>query len=204
MSLEKVVPTKANLMKTKESLAFAKKGYELLDKKRTVLVREMMSLHAHAKTLEAVIAGEFVKSFESLKEANLTMGSEKIEEIANAMPKERPYDIQFRSVMGVELPKVLREEGEVKTTYSFYRTTAAFDKANLNMQTIGPLIYELAEMETAIFRLAGDIKKTKKRANALQKIQIPKYEAMVKEIEEILEEKEREDFFRLKRMKGKR
>lgn len=65
------------------------------------------------------------------------------------------------------------------------------------------LTYELAEVETKVYKLAMEIKKTQKRANALEKIQIPKYKALVKNIEETLEEKEREDFFRLKRVKSK-
>ena len=66
------------------------------------------------------------------------------------------------------------------------------------------MIYELAEVENSVFKLAQEIKKTQKRANALDKIQIPKYTKIVKEIENILQEKEREDFFRLKKVKDKK
>ena len=65
------------------------------------------------------------------------------------------------------------------------------------------LTYELAEVENAVYRLAMEVKKTQKRANALQNIQIPKFEEIVKFITEVLEEKEREDFFRLKVVKKK-
>lgn len=70
------------------------------------------------------------------------------------------------------------------------------------MHEIRYLIYELAEVEIAVFRLAEEIKKTQKRANALDKIQIPKFTVIVKSIENTLAEKEREDFFRLKKVKG--
>lgn len=65
------------------------------------------------------------------------------------------------------------------------------------------LIYELAEIENAVFKIAMEIKKTGKRANALDKIQIPRYEEAVKYIQDVLEEKEREDFFRLKKVKDR-
>ncbi|MDU5083548.1 MAG: V-type ATP synthase subunit D, partial [Bacillota bacterium] len=87
--------------------------------------------------------------------------------------------------------------------YGFFRTNPAFDKAVLNFSDIRKLIYDLAEIENSVYKLAMEIKKTQKRANALDKIQIPKYTTTIKYIEEVLEEKEREDFFRLKKVKGK-
>ena len=65
-------------------------------------------------------------------------------------------------------------------------------------------MYELAEIENAVYMISLEIKKTVKRANALEKIQIPRYEEAVKYISEVLEEKEREDFFRLKKVKSKK
>ncbi|MDO5714930.1 MAG: V-type ATP synthase subunit D, partial [Tissierellia bacterium] len=92
----------------------------------------------------------------------------------------------------------------LKADYSFHETTTAFDKAVVDLREIRYLIYELAQVETGVFRLAEEIKKTRKRANALDKIQIPKYKSIVTEIENILAEKEREDFFRLKKVKNKK
>jgi V/A-type H+-transporting ATPase subunit D len=66
------------------------------------------------------------------------------------------------------------------------------------------LIYELAEVEDSVYKLALEVKRTQKRTNALKNIQIPKYKAIVKMISEMLEEKEREDFFRLKVLKKKK
>ena len=85
---------------------------------------------------------------------------------------------------------------KIKADYSLHKSNAAFDRAKINISEILPVIYELAEIETSVFRLANEIKKTAKRANALDKIQIPKYNHIISEIEEILAEKEREDFFR--------
>ncbi|CAK7031352.1 V-type ATP synthase subunit D [Tissierella carlieri] len=203
MAVYKLTPTKANLIKSKNSLQFAKKGYELLDRKRTVLIREMMSLIDKASELQERIDTEFKQAYEALKLANITMGTESVEEIAGSIEKEQDFHILFKSVMGVEVPMIKREDTKLTTEYGFFRTNPAFDKAVLNFSDIRKLIYDLAEIENSVYKLAMEIKKTQKRANALDKIQIPKYTTTIKYIEEVLEEKEREDFFRLKRVKGK-
>ena len=204
MAVYKLTPTKANLIKSKSSLQFAKKGYELLDRKRTVLIREMMSLIDIAGELGERIDKEFKEAYETLKLANITMGAENIEELASSIEKEKDFDILLKSVMGVEVPIIKWEDmGKITTEYGFFRTNPAFDKAVLKFNDIKMLIYELSEVENSVYKLAMEIKKTQKRANALDKIQIPKYRETIKYIEEVLEEKEREDFFRLKKVKGK-
>lgn len=198
-----MTPTKANLIKAKNSLAFSKKGYELLDRKRTVLIREMMTLIDKANELEQIIDTSFAEAYEALKFANITMGTENMEEISLSVEKEQDYDIIFKSVMGVETPIIKASDNKFTTEYGFFRTNPAFDKAVLRFNDIRKVIYDLAEVENSVFKLAMEIKKTQKRANALEKIQIPRYEKTIKYIDEVLEEKEREDFFRLKRVKGK-
>ncbi|NLY77674.1 MAG: V-type ATP synthase subunit D [Tissierellia bacterium] len=203
MGIYKITPTKANLIKSKNSLAFAKKGYELLDRKRTLLIREMMSLIDEASNLQEEIETEFSKAYDALKLANITMGTENVEEIARSIEKEKDFTILTKSVMGVEIPHIKYEEDSLTAEYGFFRTNPAFDKAVLSFNNIRKLIYKLAEVENSVYKLAMEIKKTQKRTNALEKIQIPKYSSTIKYIEEVLEEKEREDFFRLKRIKGK-
>lgn len=203
MAVYKTTPTKANLIKAKNSLSFAKKGYELLDKKRTVLIREMMNLIDSATTLQAKVDEVFQEAYENLKIANILMGPETVIEIAQSIENEKDFDIIYKSVMGVEVPIIKREESPLKTEYGFYRTSPAFDKTVISFMKVRELIYELAEIENSVYKLAMEIKKTQKRANALEKIQIPRYEETIKYIDSVLQEKEREDFFRLKRVKGK-
>jgi len=203
MGIYKITPTKANLIKSKNSLAFAKKGYELLDRKRTLLIREMMSLIDEANNLQKEIEIEFSKAYDALKLANITMGTENVEKIARSIEKEKDFTMLTKSVMGVEIPHIKYEEDSLTVEYGFFRTNPAFDKAVLSFNNIRKLIYKLAEVENSVYKLAMEIKKTQKRTNALEKIQIPKYSSTIKYIEEVLEEKEREDFFRLKRIKGK-
>ena len=199
---KKLTATKANLIKVKESLAFAKKGYNLLDKKRTVLIREMMTLNERAYKIQEEIEEKFKSSYDALTMASITMGWEAVVDISKSMPLEEDYKMGYRSVMGVEIPEVLYNEFHPHQSFSLFETSFAFDQAYVEMHEMRRLVYELAEIETSLYRLAKEIKKTVKRANALDKIQIPRYTIAKKEMEDILEEKEREDFFRLKRVKG--
>ena len=198
-------PTKSNLIKAKENLKFSVSGYALLDKKRTVLIREAMELMDRAAEIQKRVQSEFVEAYETLRIANVTLGVNKVQDVALSISKDEDMDILHRSVMGVELPEVVyKRNHKTEPSYGFYRTNVALDKAVQKMADLRYLIYELAEIENAMYMLSLEIKKTTKRANALDKIQIPRYKEAVKYITEVLEEKEREDFFRLKKVKHKK
>ncbi|SKC56690.1 V-type ATP synthase subunit D [Maledivibacter halophilus] len=196
-------PTKANLIKSKSLLNFSEKGYDLLDKKRSVLVKEIMGLIDKVKDVEKRISITFEEAYKALKLVNVTMGVNNVEETAMSIPKIEEYEILLKSIMGVEIPTVKFEEKVLKPYYGFFRTNPAMDIAVMKFREVKYLIYELSEIENSVYKLAMEIKKTQKRANALEKIQIPKYKHQVKFISEALEEKEREDFFRLKKVKKK-
>lgn len=196
-----VAPTKSNLIKAKSSLELSQKGFELLDKKRNVLIREMMELVGKAKAVQDKIYTTIQEAYEILRVANMTMGITRVEDIALGMPKDEVFDILLKSVMGVDIPMIKYEEQEVYPSYGFHDTTATLDLANMKFREVRYMIYELAEIDNSLFKLAKEIEKTQKRTNALQHIQIPKYKEQVKYIQEVLEEKEREDFFRLKKIK---
>lgn len=198
-----IAPTKSNLMKAENALAFSKKGFELLDKKRNVLIREMMGMMDRAKNLQERVTVTFREAYEALQVVNVTMGINSVEEIALSIPKASEYEILLKSVMGVEIPTVHYNQTNLQTQYGFFRTNPALDIAYAKFKEVKYLIYELAEVENSVYKLAMEIKKTQKRANGLENIQIPKYKEQVKYIQEVLEEKEREDFFRLKRVKKK-
>lgn len=198
-------PTKANLIKARESLAFSKSGYALLDKKRTVLIREAMTLVERANEIQKKVKEEFEEAYSTLEIANITLGVNNVSDVAMSIPKQEEFQILYRSVMGVEIPMVVYERDENKNpNYSFFRTNSALDNAVQTLEDLKYLVYELAEIENAVYMISLEIKKTVKRANALEKIQIPRYEEAVKYISEVLEEKEREDFFRLKKVKSKK
>ncbi|MBK5242771.1 V-type ATP synthase subunit D [Clostridium sp.] len=201
--MENFAPTKSTLMAAKSSLDFSKKGFELLDKKRNVLIREMMSYVDKARELQNQVNIVFGKAYKALEYANINTGIINIEDIAMAVEEAKDYEILFRSVMGVEVPKIIFERRDIEPKYGFYRSSASIDESMKEFNGVKYLTYELAEVENAVYRLAMEVKKTQKRANALQNIQIPKYEGIVKYVTEVLEEKEREDFFRLKIVKKK-
>lgn len=196
-----VAPTKSNLLSAKTSLEFSKKGYDLLDRKRNVLIREMMSKIDRAKDVQEKINSVFREAYEALRAANLTEGISTVENIAEAIAETHDFEVILRSVMGVEVPSVKYEKKKLEPTYSFYRTNNAFDVAVKKFQEVKYLVYNLAEIENSVYRLAVEVKRTQRRTNALQNIQIPKYSSMVKHIQEALDEREREDFFRLKMVK---
>lgn len=200
-----VAPTKSNLIKAKSSLALSKKGYELLDKKRNVLIKEMMVWVNKAKTMHNEIYIVLEEAYGFLQKANVTLGVKNVEDMSYSVPNEESYDILLKSVMGIDIPTIKYNQDEDFTpAYGFYNSNGSLDEARKKFQSVKEKIYELAEVENSIFKLAKEIEKTKKRTNALKYVQIPKYKEQVKYITDVLEEKEREDFFRLKRLKSKK
>ncbi len=201
---ENIASTKANLIAAQTALNFSRKGYELLDKKRNVLIRKMMEFMDRAKEIQQEMQEIFKDAYEALTVANITLGINEVNEVAGSIPQATEFNILMYSVMGVEIPQVKVEKHEIVPYYSFYHTNTALDVALQKFQQVKYLIYEMAEIEDSVNKLAIEIKRTQKRTNALKNIQIPKFETLVKFISEVLEEKEREDFFRLKVLKRKK
>ena len=134
-------------------------------------------------------------------------GISNVELLAYTVPIENSITIQTRSIMGTEIPHVKYVPDAGKPTYSFSTTHESIDKAREAFRKVKDLTVKLSMVENAAYRLASNIKKTQKRANALQNITIPMYSALVYTITNALEEKEREEFTRLKvikRMKMKK
>ncbi|MBS6832174.1 MAG: V-type ATP synthase subunit D [Clostridiales bacterium] len=199
-----MVPTKGNLIIAKNTLALSKTGYGLLDKKRNILIREMMNLIDAAKALQSKIESTFTNAYSALEQANIDIGIETVEKIGYAMAVEDSLEIKFRSVMGVEIPIVMLDEQPIKPDYGMKNTGSALDEAVVSFVKVKYLTRQLAQIETSVYRLADSIKKTQKRANALKNIMIPRYEEETKNIQNALDEKEREEFSRLKVIKSQK
>ncbi len=196
---EQIFPTKGNLINAKKSLALSQLGYELLDRKRNILIRELMALVDDAKELRGSIEEAYSEAYSALQRAQITMGI--VEQVAAAVPIDNSVEVRYRSVMGVELPKVTINKKKLRISYGLYHTTDELDYAYSCFERVKQLTAVLVEVENSIYRLATAVKKTQSRANALKNIMIPKFQGIVKFISDSLEEKEREDFSRLKVIK---
>ena len=196
----RVSPTKGNLMKIKKSLELAKVGYDLLDRKRNILIRETMGLIDSAADIRSRIAESYRVAYQALEEANMSMGI--VDEFAAFVPVENGLTISSRSVMGVEIPTVSLDPVPTDNYFGFRRTTAKLDEAYRRFNEVKQLTAELAQTENSVYRLATGIKKAQKRANALKNIIIPRFEERVKTITAALDEKDREEFSRLKVIKS--
>lgn len=194
-------PTKGNLMLAKNSLALARQGYDLMDKKRNVLLKELMALIDEAKEIQEQIDSTFTKAYACLQRANIEHGISKVQQLAFTVPIEESIRIQTRSIMGTEIPHVKYDEKENNLTYSFSTTSESIDIAREAFREVKDLTIKLSMVENSAYRLASNIKKTQKRANALKNITIPMYTNLVHNINNALEEKEREEFTRLKVIK---
>ena len=194
-------PTKGNLMLAKNSLALAHQGYDLMDKKRNILLKELMSLIDEAKDIQEEIDQTFTKAYACLQRANIEHGISKVRELAFTVPIEDSIRIQTRSIMGTEIPHVKYDAKQNDLTYSFSPTRESIDIAREAFREVKDLTIKLSMVENAAYRLATNIKKTQKRANALKNITIPMYSNLVYTISNALEEKEREEFTRLKVIK---
>ncbi len=195
-------PTKGNLMLAKNSLALARQGFDLMDKKRNVLLKELMTLIDEAKDIQEQIDSTFTKAYACLQRANIEHGISKVQELAYTVPIEDSIRIQTRSIMGTEIPLVKYDEKQNNLTYSFSSTRESIDMAREAFREVKDLTIKLSTVENSAYRLAGNIKKTQKRANALKNITIPMYTELVRNINNALEEKEREEFTRLKVIKS--
>ena len=193
--------TKGNLMLAKNSLALAHQGYDLMDKKRNILLKELMSLIDEAKDIQEEIDQTFTKAYACLQRANIEHGISKVRELAFTVPIEDSIRIQTRSIMGTEIPHVKYDAKQNDLTYSFSTTRESIDIAREAFREVKDLTIKLSMVENAAYRLATNIKKTQKRANALKNITIPMYSNLVYTISNALEEKEREEFTRLKVIK---
>ena len=196
---EQVFPTKGNLINTKKSLALARIGFELLDRKRNILIREMMQLIDRATAIQSTIDTAYAEAYDALQKANVQYGI--CEEIAKAVPIENGLTLGSRSAMGVEIPLVHLDPQPVALHYGFLQTGPLVDEAYIKFDRVKRLTAELAEVENSAYRLAVSVGKTQKRANALKNMVIPRLTATVKFITDSLDEKEREDFSRLKVIK---
>lgn len=194
--------TKSSLISCKESLRLAQLGYDLMDRKRIILMQELSRMMDDVKQLSAIIDEAYEEAYIALQQTNISIGSFNTQIIASQVEIETGVEIVYRSVMGIEIPKVRintvpKEEPQYRITSSNSMLDETFDKFNRVKQ----LTVKLAEMDVGIYRLAKAIEKSRKRANALSNVVIPDLKIKIKTISDALEEKDREEFIRMKLVK---
>jgi V/A-type H+-transporting ATPase subunit D len=201
MARTNVPPTRSNLLRLKQELEFVREGYEILDKKREVLATELIHLAHDAQELQQQVWDLLAAAYGALEKAMLLMGQERVEWAALAVNKTVEVDIKNHSIMGVPIPIITAHGEPPDMPYSLGDTLATLDEVSARFDKALLKIPELSESMTSVWRLARELRKTQRRVNALQYIFIPDYEETIAFIESELEEREREEIFRLKRLK---
>ena len=204
MSRLNIPPTKSNILQVSKSLEFAEEGFELLEQKRQILVLELMSRLERAKRIQEESDRALAGAFEALKRAQLASGSASLQQEAIAVPVESEIRIGGNRVMGIDLPTVDARHGKLDVRFGIARTNATSDEVMAGFHRVLELLREMAEIESAVFRLATELRKTQRRVNALEKIFLPQYRETLRYIRDTLEEREREEMIIMKMIKRQR
>jgi V/A-type H+-transporting ATPase subunit D len=202
LSVETLSPTRINLIQTKETLNLAQSGRDILERKRDILLRELRHSIYDAEQTRNELVDLLLKAYNQLRAAKIASGSEIVENAALGTSIEADFLLDYRSIMGVTVPIVeLKGAKEVKPDYGFGNTSVELDKAFKLFYRILDKIADLARAEGTTFQIANDVRRTQRRVNALNHVLIPSYGKTVSRIERVLEEREREEFVRMKRTK---
>jgi V/A-type H+-transporting ATPase subunit D len=198
-----VPPTKSSYLALERQLAFAEEGYDLLEQKRQILIFELMSRIGRARDAERRIEAALAEAMAALRDALLEMGGRSVDQAALAVRAEHGVEVRDQPVMGIRLPVVSAAVAALGIQFGLTGTSAHADRAMRRFAEALPLVAELAELETAVLRLARELKKTARRVNALSKIFIPDYSETIAYIVSSLEERERESFIILRMIKDR-
>ncbi len=203
--LPNIKPTRMELLKLKKRVKLADKGYELLREKRDALISELMAVIREYKDVRNKVEENLKIAFYNLLMAEVLMGSSDLEQISGITTRDIALEFTTKNIMGVSIPimkmaDVVRKINE--RGYGFLSTTAKLDDAARSFEESLLSIVKLAEIEESLRRIALEVEKTKRRVNALEYIVIPRLRATMKHIEMRMEEIERENFLRLKKIKA--
>jgi len=202
--LEGVNPTRMELLEIRKKLTLAEKGHKLLEEKRDALVDRFFGIIEKRNELKKTLDSSFTTAYRSLIQAQMILGEQQVDLFSQQTKPLEDITFSTDNIMGVKIPIMNHDQIEAKTdpAYGFLNSTAKLDDAYQQFREIGKQLLELADIESSIKSLTIEIEKTKRRVNVLENTLIPKLLATIKYIEMQLEEREREDFFRRKRIKA--
>lgn len=201
MSKLNIAPTKSNLLAMKEQLAVSTNGYELLEEKREILVRELMHMVEQVKVLEKDIEKVTAQAYPALKRMLMTEGADQIERISHAVHYDFDMSEKKVTVGGMPFSSIDVVLPEKELFYSFNGTYASTDAVINKFFELLSLLTQMASIRTIVWRLAEEVRKTQRRVNALDKMIIPQTKETKAYIESVLEERERDNTFVLKALK---
>jgi V/A-type H+-transporting ATPase subunit D len=196
-----VLPTKIELIGTRRRLQTAQRVKKVLDDKRDVLLKRLDEMIQQASKARDEISEPLSDAYLALYDAYLKLGPLRLEGTAANTPPLVEADVSIRRIVDVDVPTITMSEKQLGMTYGFADTNVAVDRAARQMRKVLPSIFKAAEFENAIFRLAKELERTQRLLNALEYMIIPRYQTSIRYIQATLEEREREEFVRLKHVK---
>jgi V/A-type H+-transporting ATPase subunit D len=197
-----VLPTKIELIRIRRSLKVAKMVHKILDDKREVLLKRIDEMIEEANKAREDIWAPLEQVYSSVFDAYLSLGTGTLESIASLTPSAMEVDVNVRRIVDVKVPTLQVSAKNIDSlSYGFADTNASVDKAAKLIKNFLPSICKAAEFENAIFSLAKELERTQRLINALEYVIMPQYENAIRFITATLEEREREEFVRLKKVK---
>jgi len=202
--LEGTKPTRMELLNIKKRKTLAEKGHRLLTEKRDALVVEFLNIIKTREQQRNELNALLREGYSTLIRAEMETGIEELESIAATAPPASEVPVTGVNIMGVIVPRIESSglSDQQPPFYSMLSTSSRLDSSVELFRKILKKLLVVAEIEGTIERLSLEIEKTRRRVNALEHIFIPRLENTEKYIEMQLQEREREDFFRRKRMKA--
>jgi V/A-type H+-transporting ATPase subunit D len=197
-------PTRMELLALRKRRAIAERGRDLLREKLDALMIEFFENVRQISALRERSYALLQESYILFIEAQMVHGLARLEQFAIGVEDRFDVDTKTRNVIGVTLPQVEVKVLPIKTApYNMLATSAKLDEATTKMIDALKAITELSSAEASTRKLAQAIASTKRRVNSLDYVMIPRVLHSIRYIQMHLEEREREDFFRLKRIKSR-
>jgi V/A-type H+/Na+-transporting ATPase subunit D len=204
MGAKEVKPTRSELIELKKKIKLSEGGHKLLKMKRDGLILEFFEILSKAKDVRSELDAAYQKANVKIGIAEAVEGRITVKSTAFAMKDAPQIQLESHNIMGVVVPKI--ESSSVrkpinKRGYGLLGTSSYIDEAVDSYEELVEKIILAAEIETTMKKLLDDIEKTKRRVNALEFKVIPELTEAMVFIRLRLEEMERENTFRLKRIK---
>ena len=205
--MEEVRPTRAELLERKQQIALAQQGMDLLKQKRDALLIEFMSVMDETLRLSESLQKTVSEAQYSLAVAKAVDGTVTLRSAGLATHGEVVVDMSGTKIMGVSVPVVTKGESPLRSSftrgYAVTGISSRIDETADKYEHILDVIIEYADIETRLKRLGEEINKTNRRVNALEQVTVPALREQVSYISQTLDERAREDLFRLKKVKKK-